>query len=213
MRSLSAARKPRWPSSLKGTSGTRVKFTSWLATVAPAAMKPAWRPISFTSAMPFSTLRASVWARSQHLGGFLDGGEIAEGARHERHVVVDGLRDADHRQRVAALPGFLEQLVAAALRAVAADGEEDVHAAPDQVVHGEADVHRAARGAEHRAALLVDVVHELGRQHDRFRAAGGIQPLVAAAKAEHLLHAVGVVQFEEERADDVVQAGAQARRR
>ncbi len=42
----------------------RQKFTSWLATVAAAAMKPAWRPISFTTATPLSTLRASVWALS-----------------------------------------------------------------------------------------------------------------------------------------------------
>ena len=51
-RSFSAARNPPGPSSLKGTSGMSTKFTSWLATVAPAAMKPAWRPMSFTSETP-----------------------------------------------------------------------------------------------------------------------------------------------------------------
>ena len=71
MRCLSAARKPRSPSSLKGTSGTRVKFTSWLATVAPAAMKPAWRPISFTSAMPLCDAARLGVGAVEHLGGFL----------------------------------------------------------------------------------------------------------------------------------------------
>jgi hypothetical protein len=37
---------------LKGTSGIRVKFTSWFATVALAAMNPACRPMSFTRAKP-----------------------------------------------------------------------------------------------------------------------------------------------------------------
>ena len=40
------------------------KFTSWLATVAPAVMNPAWRPMSFTSPIPPGTLRASVCAQS-----------------------------------------------------------------------------------------------------------------------------------------------------
>ena len=38
----------------------------------------------------------------------------------------------------------------------------------------------------------------------------GIEPAVTAAKAEHLGDAVAVVQFEKDRADDVVEAGAQS---
>jgi hypothetical protein len=51
-RSFNAERNPFGPSSLKGTSGIRVKFTSWFATVALAAMNPACRPMSFTRAKP-----------------------------------------------------------------------------------------------------------------------------------------------------------------
>ena len=36
-----------------------------------------------------------------------------------------------------------------------------------------------------------------------------VDQVVAAAKAEHLLHPVGMMELEEERANDVVQAGAQ----
>jgi hypothetical protein len=49
---------------LEGTSGTSAKFTSWLATVAPAVTKPAWRPMSLTSPIPYGTLHASVCAQS-----------------------------------------------------------------------------------------------------------------------------------------------------
>ena len=40
-------------------------------------------------------------------------------------------------------------------------------------------------------------------------AARRIEPRIAAAKTEHLLHAVGVVQFAEQRTDDVIQARTQ----
>ncbi len=80
----------------------------------------------------------------QHLGRFLDRRQIAEGARDKGHVIINRLGNADDRQRMAAPLGFLEQGVAAALGAVAAEGEQDVHAAPDQVVHRQADIDRTA---------------------------------------------------------------------
>ena len=145
----------------------------------------------------------------EHARGFLDGAEESERARDEADVVVDGLRHADDGERVAAAARFLVEIVRAALRAVAADGEEDVHAARDEVVHRGADVHRTARGAENRAAFLMNAIDELRRDLHRLHAARGIEPAVAAAKAEHLGDAVAVVQFEKERADDVVEPGAQ----
>ena len=60
IRSRSAGRKPRSPSRAKGTSGMSVKLTSWLASVAAAAMKPASRPMSLTRPMP---LRAPLAPR------------------------------------------------------------------------------------------------------------------------------------------------------
>ena len=71
----------------------------------------------------------------EHARRFLDRGEKAERARDEADVVVDRLRHADDRERVAALARFLVEIVRAALRAVAADGEENVHAARDEIVH------------------------------------------------------------------------------
>ena len=55
----------------------------------------------------------------------------------------------------------------------------------------------------------MDVVYQLGRQLDRGLAARRIKPRIAAPETEHLLHAVSVVQFVEQRTDDVIQAGAQ----
>ena len=128
-RRSSLASRPPGPSSANGSSGTRQKFTSWLATVAAAAMKPAWRPISLTSETPFSTLRASVWALSITCTASSTAVSKPKVRVTIAHVVVDRLRDADHRERVALAPRLLEERVAAALRAVAADGEEDVDAA------------------------------------------------------------------------------------
>ena len=65
-----------------GTSGMRAKFTSWPTTTAPAVMKPAWRPMSFTSPIPPRTLRAWEWApsstrvqRNTYDHGMLDAGD------------------------------------------------------------------------------------------------------------------------------------------
>ena len=206
IRCFSAARKA---SSLNGTSGISAKFTSWLATVAPAVMKPAWRPMSFTSPMPPGTLRASVCAQSSTRAASSTALKNPKVRETKAHIVVDRLRHADDGERVAAVARFLVEIVRAALRAVAADGEEDVHAARDEILHRRADVHRAARGAENRAALLMNAIDELRRDLNRLHSACRIEPAVAAAKAEHLRDAIAVVQFEKERADDVVEAGAQ----
>ena len=104
---------------------------------------------------------------------------------------------------------LLVELIAAALRAVAADSEKHVHPPSDQVVHGQPHIHRPARGAQHRAAMLVNVVHEPRRQRNRLRPEPRVEPLVAAAKPEHFLDPVGVVQLQEERTDDIIQPGAQ----
>ena len=146
----------------------------------------------------------------QHLGRFLHGREEAEAARHEGDVVVDRLGHADNRERMAAPGGLLEQGIAAALRAVATDREQDVDLPPDQGVDRAADVNGAARGAEECAALLVDAGDDGRRQRDRIRADGRVEPLVAAPEPEHFPDAIAMLQLQENRADDVVQAGAQA---
>mmetsp|Transcript_49198 Transcript_49198/g.67059 ORF Transcript_49198/g.67059 Transcript_49198/m.67059 type:complete len:260 (-) Transcript_49198:329-1108(-) len=55
-----------WPSAVigKGTSGMRQRSTSPVPKVACIAMKPEWRPISFTTPRPFGKPTASVWATS-----------------------------------------------------------------------------------------------------------------------------------------------------
>jgi hypothetical protein len=56
----------------------------------------------------------------------------------------------------------------------------------------------------------MNLIDELRRDLHGLRTVRGIEPAVAAAKAKHLGDAVAVVQFEKERADDVVEARAQA---
>ena len=116
-----AASNPRSPCRAKGTSGTSVKLTFWLAKVAPAAMKPAWRPMSFTRPIPLGRAFASTWAQYEHSLRLLDGRQQAEGVFAVIDVVVDGLGHADDGDLLAAPIDLLVEGVSAALRAVAAD--------------------------------------------------------------------------------------------
>jgi hypothetical protein len=56
----------------------------------------------------------------------------------------------------------------------------------------------------------MDVIHVFACQNDRLESGGGIEPAVTVAEAEHFLHAVAVMHFKEERADDIVKAGTKA---
>ena len=117
------------------------------------------------------------------------------------------------------------------MRAVAADDVQLVDAALAQELDRALDVEAAARRSEHRAAVMVDRLDDLRREHDRRelvvgRRGGSAQTrrpaaaadvigsrgesAVAAANAPDLPHAVVVVQRVDEVVDDVVQARAQA---
>ena len=145
----------------------------------------------------------------EHARGLPDRAVESERARDESDVVVDGLGDADERARG---PGarFLVEIVRTALRAVATDGEENVNATRDKVIHRDAGTYRAARGAEDGASFLMNAIDELRRDLHRLGTFCGVEPAVTAAKAKDLGDAVAIVQFEKQRADDVVEAGAEA---
>ena len=66
-----------------------------------------------------------------------------------------------------------------------------------------------SRGAENRAALLMNAIDELRRELHRLAAALRIDSAVAATKAKHLGDAVAVLEFEKERVDDVIEPRAQ----
>jgi hypothetical protein len=166
--------------------------------------------MSLTSPIPPGTLHASVMRAIEHARGFPDSAKESERARDESDVVVDGLGDADDRERVAPAARFLVKIVRTALRAVATDGEENVNATRDQVIHRDAGTYRAARGAEDGASFLMNAIDELRRDLHRLGTFCGVEPAVTAAKAKDLGDAVAIVQFEKQRADDVVEAGAEA---
>ena len=58
----------------------------------------------------------------EHARTFLDRGEKSERARDESDVVINGLRHADNRQRVAAIARFLVEIVRAAREAMSGLG-------------------------------------------------------------------------------------------
>ena len=144
------------------------------------------------------------------LRGARVGGLEAEALADVRDVVVDRLRHADHCDPRVAGERLLRDAVRTVQRAVAADHEEDVDATALQRVDHDADVLRAARGAEHRAAALVDRLDVLGREVDRAEAVLGHEAGEPVAEAGHVSHAVVLVQLQHEGADDVVETGAQA---
>src|SRR6185436_9569928 len=124
--------------------------------------------------------------------------------------VVHGLRNAYNSQFMTAPFGFLEELISAALSAIPANREQHVHAAANQIIHGDSNIHWSARSAEHGAAFLMDFGDEGGSENNRLLAACGIQALVTTAKSEHGRNAVSVMQFKEKGANYIVQARAQA---
>jgi hypothetical protein len=95
-------------------------------------------------------------------------------------------------------------------RAVAADDEQDVDVHPLETVHDFLGILPAPRGAEDRAAVLVDVADHRRREIDHVVAVAGDEALVAVAEAVDPLHAVMEGEFHDEPADHVVDAGAEA---
>jgi hypothetical protein len=128
---------------------------------------------------------------------FLNRSEVTERARYKRYVVVHRFWDTYHRERVASLPGFSKERVAAALGTVAADSEQDMNITPNKVVHGGRHIDRAAGSPEYCSAVLMNLVHKCGRDHRRFRTAGWVKTLVTASKSHYLGHSIGMVEFKE----------------
>ncbi len=139
-----------------------------------------------------------------------DRGLEPERSLHERHVVVDRLGNADHGELQATLRRFLADLLCAAQRAVAADGEENANAEVFEVIDHRGCILRSARGSEDRAAAFVNPSHRFRGQPQRFVADPGHQPLVTEAEAIDLPNAVVMVQAQDNGADDIIQPRAQA---
>ena len=143
-------------------------------------------------------------------GGFVDSRRESERAFDVLDVVVDRLWHGDDGDRQAALPQSLLECPGSTKGSVAPDAEQDVAVVADQGIDHLIEVLGATRGAEHRAAATHGSDERVGREGDRrlgwnFRQAG-----VAVAEAEHVFAAVVVPQREHQRADDVVEAGADA---
>ena len=132
--------------------------------------------------------------------------QVAEAAVDEADVVVDRLGHPDHRDPCAAAAHLVGDPQRAGERAVAADDEQHADAVRLEVVDQLGRVLRAARGAEHRAAVVVDVRDRLGREHHRLVPVARDQPLEAVAEPGDATHAVAVPQLEHDAADHVVQA-------
>src|SRR5438132_9708571 len=92
---------------------------------------------------------------------------------------------------------LLKEFVTAALGAVAADGKQNIHVAPDKVVHSGCHIDRTARRAEYCSAMLVNVINKCRGDHHRFRTVRGIKTLITAPKPQHLGHSIGMMEFKE----------------
>ena len=145
----------------------------------------------------------------KHAFCFFNSAEKPERARDEADIVVDCLWYTDNGECMTALARFLIESVRAALGSVAAHGEKNVHVARNEIVHRSADIDGTARRAKDRPAMLMNVVNKCRRDLHRLNSALRIEPAVATAETEHFRDAVAVVQFEKERANDVVQARTQ----
>ena len=125
-------------------------------------------------------------------------------------VVVDGLGDADDRDVEAALVDDARQLHRAAHAAVAADDEQDVDPELDEGVDHLPGVLVAARAAQDRAAVVVDVADGVQVELDDALAVLRRQARVAVAEAVDVRDAVVLGELLDDPADHVVEPGAQA---
>src|SRR5262249_35903022 len=137
----------------------------------------------------------------QHLDGLLNGREETKRMRDKWNIAVDGFGDSHHAKLVTSLLGLLKQYFGAALRAIAANREEDIDAPAHQVVHRTRRVYRATRGAQNGAGLQVNPIYYFRCEDERFVAVFRIQPLISPPKPEHLFYAVGVMHLEKQRPD------------
>ena len=83
---------------------------------------------------------------------------------HQEEVIVDGFGHAHHGALVTPLHGLAIDGVRPRVGSVAAQHEQDVDAPGHDGVHNFWDVAAATGGAQHGAALQVDVLHVLPGQ-------------------------------------------------
>ena len=96
-----------------------------------------------------------------------DGRGESKRGEAELDVVVDRLGDADDGDFEPAASHLFGDCMRPSLRAVAADAEENVNSAFDKKVDRHARLLRASRRAEHRAAVMMNVLDAFGSEIDR----------------------------------------------
>src|SRR5262249_49091557 len=125
-------------------------------------------------------------------------------------IAIDGFWDSHHGERVSPLLGLLEQGFGAALRAITADGKENIDPAADEIVHRASYVHGTSGRAENRSGLQMNTAHHLRSEDERFAAPFRIQPLISPTEAKHLFGTIGVMHLMKQRSDHIVQSGRQS---
>ncbi len=136
------------------------------------------------------------------------GGE-AERAINVFDVVVDGFWNADYGDLESTAGNFFADGVGTALRAVAADAEQDVDALAVEEIDDCRGVLRAARAGERSAAELVDFGNVGVGDGDRREAGSGVETEISIADAQYVADAVVMGELEVDGADDIVEAGAE----
>src|SRR4029077_4476829 len=143
----------------------------------------------------------------KHALCFFNSAEKTERARDKADIVVDRLRHADNGECMTALARFLIEIMCAALRSVAAHSKKNVHPAVNEIVHRSANIDGTPRRAKARPAMLMNAINKCRRELHRLNCALRIQSGVSTAETEPFSHTVAVVQFQEEGANYVVEAG------
>ena len=133
-----------------------------------------------------------------------------EAAIDEWHIVVDGLGHADDADSKSSSGYLSAQGQGTMHAAVATEHEEDTDAVGLQVVDHLAGILRASRGAQHRAAFVMDAGDRFRCQHHRLMTVSCDQTFIAISETDNVPHAVAGPQFEHDATDDIVQARGQS---
>ena len=140
---------------------------------------------------------------------FSDSGFEAECFLDEGHVVVDGLRNADHAERHASFGRGLGDFLCAAQCAVAADGKQDADLAVHQGLQHFVGVLWAAGGAQQAAAGFVNAADVFRREAQRLVTEARHQSFVAEPETQYVSHAVLMIEVQHHRTNHIVKTRAE----
>src|SRR5207342_3636536 len=86
-------------------------------------------------------------------------GQVAESPGNKSHVIINCFWNADYRQGVVSLPGFLKQFITAPLGSIATNSKDHIYASSDKVVNCDTNIHRTSRSTQNCSTFFMNFIN------------------------------------------------------